>query len=35
MIALERVAHRDAVDSDRAVGPADGLAWKGKDALQQ
>jgi len=35
MVAVERVAHRDAVDSDRAVRPADGLAWKGKDVLQQ
>src|SRR5579859_5574979 len=35
MIAVERVAQRDAVDSDRAVRPADGLAWKGKDVLQK
>ncbi len=35
MIAVERLAHRDAVDGDRAVGPADGLAWKREDVLQQ
>jgi hypothetical protein len=29
MIAVERVANRDTVDSDRAVRPADDLAWNG------
>ena len=35
MIAVERFAHRDAIDGDGAVGPADGLALKGEDVLQQ
>jgi hypothetical protein len=35
MITVERFAHRNAIDGDRAVEPADGLAWKGEDVLQQ
>lgn len=29
------LAHRDAVDGDGAIRAADGLPWKGKDALQE
>src|ERR1051326_8759489 len=31
-VVVERVAHRDSVDGDCAVGSADGLARQGKDA---
>ena len=31
---VERFAHGDSVDGDRAVGAADGLPWQGEDALQ-
>jgi hypothetical protein len=35
MVAVERHARRNAIDGDCAVGPADGLAWKGEDMLEQ
>jgi hypothetical protein len=34
MIAVGRFAHRAAIDSDRMVGSAEGLAWNGKDMLK-
>jgi hypothetical protein len=34
MIAVGHFAHRAAIDSDRMVGSAEGLAWNGKDVPQ-
>ena len=35
MIAVNRFAHRAAIDSDRMVGSAEGLPWNGNDVLKQ
>jgi hypothetical protein len=33
-VVVERLAHGDSIDGDRAVGAADGLPRQGEDALQ-